>query len=521
LSGFKGYKIKKSKSTSRVFAGKSIGRVSRTVGTTGRRHSVGLSGSGKPRRRFFDGVDQAKLVRVLTVVAFLAVVGIGVWAIVASANSGGSEIAMSLAAADTSRPITPEDGEAEGSAKMTIALGGSVKLQGEVLEAAKASNNNFSNYLYEMGSVMQADLSVVNLLGSFTTGDTTSAYPSGDYPEELAKALGDININAVVTANNQAMLYGLESLTHTTSVLDEQDIDCLGTSTSGGERWQVLDYNGIRIGVGAYNCATSSEIKELEDKQKAAGATQEQIDACVNQLSIDISRTENSKGYSEASDAILSDIKAMRENGAEIVIVMLNWGSAGQTAPNNAMTTLAQRMIDAKVDITVGYGPDILEKVTVKEVETENGTKKNCYVFYSLGNFFADCDKGSTAKKYESMVVKFDVVKSTEDSPAAIASGSVYPVYINRDASFMTENTQRKYLVIPAGLYEYKADGGVRPEVFTSDELWNKYTLTFTHVRTSIQTTWDVDKYLSLGSVTGSQSAQQQTQTGSSDSTNM
>jgi len=520
LSGFKGYKIKKKSSASRVFAGRSIGRVSRTVGTTGRRHNRGLTGSGKPRRRFFDGIDQAALVRVLTVVAFLAVVGIGVWAIIASANSGGSEIAMSLTTADASRPITPEDGETEGSSKMTIALGGSVKLQNEVLEAAKASNNNFNNYLYEMGSVMQADLSVVNLLGSISADDSTSAYPSGKYPAGLADALSSINVNTVITANNQAMLYGMDSLSNTTSVLGEQGIECLGTSTSGGQKWQIIDHNGILVGIGAYNCATKAEISELENKQKASGVTQEQIDVCVNQLCIDISGSEGGKDYSEASKTILADVEAMRQNGAEIVIVMLNWGSPGQTEPNGPMKTLAQRMIDAKVDITVGYGPDVLEKVTVKEVENSDGTKKNCYVFYSLGNFFADCDKGTTAKKYESMVVKFDITKSAEDSAAVISSGSVYPVYINRDPSCMTENTQRKYLVVPAGLYEYKLDGSTRPDVFTSDELWNKYTMTFTHVRTAIQTTWDVDKYLSLGSVTGTQSSQQ-TNAGNSDSINM
>ena len=517
MSGFKNYKIKKSRSTSRVFAGKSIGRVSRTVGTN-RRHS--FSGSNKPRRRFFDGVDQTKLARLLTVVAFLAVVGVGVWAIVASANSGGSEIAMSLGTADTSRPITPEDGEAEGSAKMTIALGGSVKLQSEVLEAAKAANNNFNNYLFEMSSVMQADLSVVNLLGSISADDSTSAYPSGNYPAGLAEALGAINVNAAITANSQTMLYGMDSLSSTTSALEDEGIDCLGTSVSGGQKWQVIDHNGIKLGVGAYHCATASEINALEDKQKAAGATQEQIDVCINQLCIDITRTENSKGYSEASDVILADIASMRENGAEIIMILLNWGTADQTSPNSAMTTLAQRMIDAKVDITVGYGPDALEKVTVKEVENSDGTKKNCYVFYSLGNFFSDCDKGNTAKKYESMVVRFDVVKSAEDTAAVISSGSVYPVYINRDPSFMTENTQRKYLVIPAGLYDYKTDDGVRPDVFSTKELWTKYTNTFTNVRTAIQTTWDVDKYLSLGSVAGSQTSQQ-ANTGSSESTNM
>lgn len=518
MSGFRNLKLKKRKSTSRVFAGKSFGRVSRTVGTTGRRRrSSGVS--GKPRRRLFDGVDQTVLARVLTVVAFLAVVGIGVWIIIASANSGGSEIAMSLGTADISRPITPEDGETEGSSKMTIALGGSVKLHGEVLDAAGAANYDFNNYLYEMSPVMSADLSVVNLLGSIST-DQYSAYPSGLYPQQLAEALGSININAAVTANSQTMLYGLDSLAVTTQALENNDIDCLGTSVSGGQKWKVVDYNGILVGIGAYNCSTAAEIKALADKQKAAGATQEQIDACVNQLSIDITSTEGGKGYSDASRAILADVDSMRENGAEIVIVLINWGSADQTAPSDAMTTLAQRMIDAKVDITVGFGPDTVEKITVREVANDDGTTKNCYVFYSLGNFFADCDKGATAKKYESMVVRFDVVKSSEDTAASISSGAIYPIHINRDSTYMTENTQHKYQVIPAGLYEYKASGITRPAAFTSDALWEKYTSTFTHIRTYVQSTWDVDKYFSLGSVTGSQSTQE-SNGGSSESTNL
>ncbi len=520
MPGFKPFKIKHRGSSSRVFAGRSIGRVKRTVGTTGRRHGGGLTGSGRPRRRLFDGIDQALLARVLTVVAFLAVLGVGVWVIIASANSGGGEIAMSLSEADTSRPITPEDGMAEGDSKVTIAIGGSVKLQNEVLDAARASNNNFNNYLYEMGSVMQADLSIVNLMGSISHDVTTGAYPSGNYPAELAQALSSININAAVTANSQTMLYGLESLNHTTQVLREQGIECLGTSVEGSDKWRILDYNGIKVGIGAYHCATKAELNELSAKQKATGASQEQIDARVNQLCIDITETISGKDHSQASKTILADVQTMRENGAEIVIVLLNWGSAGQSEPNGAMKTLAQRMIDAKVDITVGYGPDLLEKVTVKEVDNNDGSKKNCYVFYSMGNFFSDCDKGATARKYESMVVKFDLIRSEETQKAVISAGSIYPVYINRDPSFMTENTQRKYLVIPAGMYEYKADGVTRPNVFTSDDLWNKYTSTFTHVRTAVQSTWDVDKYLSLGSVTRVQTGET-AQTGSSESTNL
>jgi len=118
------------------------------------------------------------------------------------------------------------------------------------------------------------------------------------------------------------------------------------------------------------------------------------------------------------------------------------------------------------------------------------------------------------------MVVKFDITRTEEAAPAVISVGSVYPVYINRDASFMTENTQRKYLVIPAGMYEYKSDGAVRPDVFTSDDLWSRYSSTFTHVRTNVQSTWDVDKYLSLGSVTRAQDAQEGT-SGSQNSSNL
>ena len=518
MPGFKPFKIKQSRSTSRVFAGRSIGRVKRTVGTTGRRHSGGLTGSGRPRRRLFDGIDQAKLARVLTVVAFLAVVGVGVWVIAASANSGGREIAMSLTEADTTRPITPEDPLIDGSSRVTVALGGSIKLQGEVLDAAKASNNNFVNYLYEMGSVMQADLSVVNLMGSLSDDGSTAAYPSGKYPAELAQALSSINVNAAITANSQTMLGGYGAFEHTANALNALGIDCLGTSTEGGQMWRVLDYNGIKIGVGAYHCATRDEISDLAAKQKAAGATQEQIDACISQLTINIDGKTDGKSYSQASKTITADVESMRAQGAEIVIVLINWGSAGQSEPNDAMKTLAQRMIDAQVDITVGYGPDVLEKVTVKEIDNPDGTKKNCYVFYSLGNLFADCDKGATARKYESMVVKFDITRPAEDAPATISAGSVYPVYINRDASFMTENTQRKYLVIPAGMYEYKSDGAVRPDVFTSDELWSKYSSAFTHVRTAVQSTWDVDKYLSLGSVTRSQDTQADTSADSSSS---
>ena len=82
--------------------------------------------------------------------------------------------------------------------------------------------------------------------------------------------------------------------------------------------------------------------------------------------------------YPEDIDGLDTKIAAMRENGAEIVIVIMHWGQEYFYKPNDTQTELGHAAIDAGADIVYGTHPHVLQPV-----EAYNGG----VIYYSLGNF--------------------------------------------------------------------------------------------------------------------------------------
>ena len=425
------------------------------------------SSSSKPRRRLLEGVNQAMLSKILVAIAVLVVVGVGALLISIAAHSSSRQIAMSVIDSDESESvITAED----AGSTVRIALGGSIKLQDEILAAAKAGDNtvsgssvsyNFDNYLSEVKQVMSADLSIVNMMGAIASdGMQTAGYPAPEYPVEVVRALRNIGVTHAVTANKAVLSNGASSLDNTIRALADSDISALGAKVSSttGDRAYVKRVNSINVGIAAYNCLTDEEYKRTIESEKEKGFSEDQLSTCVNQLSMSETRNEDGKSYSAASDAITADVQAMRAAGAQYIIICidwdpLNWNFEDGRLPD-AMTNLAQRMIDIGVDVTVGYGIDMPQRITVKPYTGEDGVKKNCYFFYSLGNLLSDCNSGKTQTKQESFVVNITLTRNP-DSKKVDSSAVVYhPMYTLHDTLYETENTYFKYRVVPAMLYK-------------------------------------------------------------------
>lgn len=499
-----GFKLNKSRSTSRVPAGRSIGRVSRTVGTSShRRRSSGMLGSSKPRRRLLEGVDQRKLARVLTVVAFLAVGIIGIWIIVLSANSGGQGITIStLPDAETDNVIViGESGDIGGTA--TIAIGGSIKLQDSIISAAAACDNQFGNYLSDLDVLMSADISIVNLLGTvdgYKDNKNIDGFSNGNYPKELAASLSQIGVNYVSTANSQSLIGGLEALENSEKNLAAQGIESLGTfaQSQSANKFTVKEVNGIVVGIGAYNCLPKSEINKLKAAQREKGMTDEQIESVINQLSTDTLNPGEGKSKSEASNRIVSDVEKMREQGAQYIIVLINWQDSDGNRPN-----IAQRMVDAGVDLTIGYGADTLGDIRTLEHTDADGNKKRCYVYYNLGNLFSDCDSGKTASKYRSMSLSITLSRSAGSSKVTVSSNCYNPIYINCDTFYNDNSTHLKYRVVPVAMYVKTSADDIRPDIFREDEQWEKCTSAFTSVRSLVENSRNnLKDYLIMGTIT-------------------
>ncbi len=488
-----------------ISRGKGMGRISRSAGATSslskakisdsiRNHrAVAASNSfivGKsryPRRRLLGNINQQTLARALTILAAAVVVGLGVMLIATAARSGGKQINdYSVIETVDGDVLTADD----TGATVTIALGGSIKLQDEVISAAVTGDGyDFNNYLSELKSVMTADVSVVGLSGTIDGRTGISGYPSPNYPMQIVDSLANIGVNYTVNASELTMKNGYDAMAATINNLEGRGITALGVTTNSetGSSYCVRRVNSVSIGIAAYNCVSSDTLEDMLNEQNKAGFTGSQLAYCANQLDMET-----------ASDTIIADVEAMRNSGAKFVIICLNWCGAGTTSPTYEMRSLAQDMIDNGVDITVGYGSDQMQKITVKKYTDAEGASKNCYVFYSLGNLFSDNGANSDLAKQENMVINFTLERSAGSDEVSVAGAYYHPIYVNRDENYVSESTYLKYRAVPAARY---VDAETLPEAFSTGPQWERCIQTFTDIRRKFQEEWNLSDYFVLGQV--------------------
>lgn len=78
------------------------------------------------------------------------------------------------------------------------------------------------------------------------------------------------------------------------------------------------------------------------------------------------------------SYAAVKAIKALKDQGAEVIVACFHWGSEYHYRPSNTQKTVARDAIDAGADIVYGHHPHVLQKVE---------TYGDGIIFYSLANF--------------------------------------------------------------------------------------------------------------------------------------
>lgn len=197
-------------------------------------------------------------------------------------------------------------------------------------------SNGPAYFFQNVKSIFEADdLTIVNMEGTLTEEttrqDKTYAFKG---PAEYTQILTDGDVEAANLANNHSHDYGDKSYTDTIAALD-----AAGITNFGYDRTAVMDVNGVKVGlVGTYELAEGMGCEE----------------------------------------EMISNIKAVKDQGAQIVIVSFHWGIERENYPTENQVNLAHSAIDNGADLVLGHHPHVLEGI-----EVYNG--KN--IVYSLGNF--------------------------------------------------------------------------------------------------------------------------------------
>ncbi|MFR2570405.1 MAG: CapA family protein [Clostridia bacterium] len=309
------------------------------------------------------------------------------------------------------------------------ALGDSLCHNTQYWDAYNSKNDEYDfSYVYEdiKGYTTSADITVGSLETTFAGKERGySNYPTFNTPDSLAKALKDIGLDVVSLAGNHALDYGYTGLCRTIDVFDNVGISHLGTYKTEEEQKQVLvkDVKGVKIAFINYTYGTNG-IALPSGKEY-----------CVNIID---------------KDAIKKQILEAKNQNVDMIVACMHWGTEYKTSSNDEQEELAEFLFKNGVDVILGNHPHVLENMEKKTITLDDGTQKDVFVVYALGNFTADQRDEITR---DSAILNLTITRN-EDGKISIDKVNYIPIYMYKNTNVTTHKF--KILDIDKTLKEYE-----------------------------------------------------------------
>ena len=229
-----------------------------------------------------------------------------------------------------------------------------------------------------------------------------SGYPAFNSPDELAFDLKEMGIDILTTGNNHSLDTGYAGLTRTLDVLDGYGISHTGTARSLEEQNTLLikDLNGIKTAFLNYTYGTNG-IPLPKGKEY-----------CVNLID---------------KEFMKSQIEKAKEEGAELICVSMHWGAEYRLKPTAEQEELAEFLIKNGADVILGNHSHVPEPMEMKRVTLDDGTEREGFVIYSMGNFFSAQTQNYTR---DTLIVNVEIRKNGESGKITIDKATYTPVYV-------------------------------------------------------------------------------------------
>lgn len=252
-----------------------------------------------------------------------------------------------------------------------------------------------------------ADITIGSLETTFAGEDRGySNYPVFNSPDNLATGLKDIGVDVISLAGNHALDYGYSGICRTIDVLDNVGISHLGTYKSAEDQDKILikDVKGVKIAFINYTYGTNG-IPVPSDKPY-----------CLNLID---------------KDLISKQIKQAKEQNVDMIVACMHWGTEYKTSANDEQKELADFLFKSGVDIILGNHPHVLEPMEKKTITLDDGSTKDVFVVYALGNFTADQRAEITR---DSAILNLDITKDSHGK-ILINKVSYVPIYMYKNSA--------------------------------------------------------------------------------------
>lgn len=289
------------------------------------------------------------------------------------------------------------------------------------------STYNFSYVFDNISSYTKtADICIGNLETSFAGEDRGySNYPTFNSPDSLADSLKSIGVDVLSTAGNHALDMGFSGLSRTIDVLDKADISHLGTYKTQEDQDKVLIkyVKGVKIAFIDYTYGTNG-ISVPSDKK-----------FCINLID---------------KDLIKKHIETAKNQNADMIVACMHWGTEYQTKQNSEQEELADFLFQNGVNVIIGNHPHVIQPMEKRTVTLEDGSTRDGFVVYALGNFI--CDQNAVNTR-DSIILNLKITKHTDGS-ITIDNYDYVPIYMYKDTS--ASKHKMKILDINKTIYNYE-----------------------------------------------------------------
>ncbi len=292
--------------------------------------------------------------------------------------------------------------------------------------------------------IKSADISYVNH-ETPVAGESfgISGYPDFNAPSEIGNDLSEVGFDIINIANNHMLDMKEKGLRNSISYWNEKSATH-GITMIGG--YTKDDYDSIRfIEKDGVKIALLSYLTFVNDSHK-------------NSLS---SSSELIIPYAN-KNTMTRQVDIAKENGADIIIVSMHWGTENDLKPRQSQKDYANHLAALGVDVILGTHSHTLQPV--EWIEGENGHKTLCA--YSLGNLL------STMHYNEYMVggiLTFDIVE--DDMGARIENPMLIPTMCHYS---MTRDSLKLYTLENYTEALLKSHGSQLQRAFTMNTLLDR-----------------------------------------------
>lgn len=288
-------------------------------------------------------------------------------------------------------------------------------------------NYDFSYVFTDIKEYIEsADIAVGNLETTFAGANREySSYPEFNTPEALAIDLREMGIDLVSTANNHSLDKGYGGIASTIQFLEQAEINSVGTYTSTENQLKPLikNVNGINIGFLSFTYGTNG-ISIPKGKEY-----------CINLID---------------DENIINQINLVKKENPDLICVFMHWGEEYKINPTEEQERLAELLFNNGVDIILGGHPHVLEKMQKRTITLEDGTTKDGFIIYSLGNFMSGQVKENTRS---SIILNLEITKNGQSGEITIDNINYIPIYMYRKS---TGTKRYRILDINKTLNEYE-----------------------------------------------------------------